>query len=569
MKKLVREIRRNWKIILAWFIFGLILIVNTFHEKYPDEFDNILGGWLINRGYQLYRDFFTHHNPLAYWTAALITFFTRQSFVMFRVGLAVFWFILGFGFWKYFKKRFGERIANTYLVYLFIYAIASTYYWVQMLLGDSLSAFLYIPVFLMMIVFLSGNKKIKIKKKDVLVIGLLTFLVWLSSQSYTYLVAITNVIIWGRYLWQEKIKIFSKENLKLAIGMIAPYLVLVMFLLITGSIKAYYQQAIEFNAKYYVYNYPKEPGSMRINPIRYAWVVSDKFLTQYWVLARTILGFGLEYPMNTALATTVIFALVWMLMKKKWMMAVYLLTVVIFGNMRGEPLNSAERDYQSAVYTFSTLILTVYFAPRLIKSLNLEKKQAVGLVLKSMFLILLIYWVAGSFRLITKFEEKVFGKYMGLKPLIYDRPEIAPVLNQILDKDDYAWIGPFHFEEMFYIKSRLASNYTILLPEFRFDTGIQKEILADIEKTKPKIISADRHYFIRGSNIDMHAKYFMEYLDENYINLAEYESEGKKIKVLGLNPNLYFTMDRDFYLRKEEADAMVTLMEEKGLIRLN
>ena len=67
----------------------------------------------------------------------------------------------------------------------------------------------------------------------------------------------------------------------------------------------------------------------------------------------------------------------------------------------------------------------------------------------------------------------------------------------------------------------------------------------------------------------MHAQYFMEYLDENYINLAEYESEGKKVKVVSLTPNLYFTMDRDFYLRKEEADAMMTLMEEKGLIRLN
>jgi hypothetical protein len=564
MKKWFKD---NWKIVLAWFVFGLILIVNTFHEKYPDEFDNILGGWLINRGYQLYQDFFTHHNPLAYWTAALITFFTRQSFVMFRVGLAVFWFILGFGFWKYFKKRFGEKIANTYLVYLFVYAIASTYYWVQMLLADSLSAFLYIPVFLMMITFL--GKEIKIKKRDVLIIGFLTFLVWLSSQSYTYLVALTNIIVWGRYLWQEKIKIISKENFKLAIGMIAPYLIFVMILFMTGSIKAYYQQSIEFNTKYYVYNYPKEPGSMKINPVRYAWIVSDKFLTQYWVLGRTILGFGLEYPMNTALATTVIFALGWMLMKKKYMMAFYLLMVVIYGNMRGEPLTSAERDYQSAVYIFSTLMLTVYFAPRLIKSINLEKKQAVGLVFKTMFLVLLIYWAAGSFRLITKFEEKVFGKYMGLKPLIYDRPEIAPVLNQILDEDDYAWIGPFHFEEMFYIKSRLASNYTILLPEFRFDAGIQKEILADIEETKPKIISADRHYFIRGSNIDMHAQYFMEYLGENYINLAQYEREGKKIKVLGLNPNLYFTMDRDFYLRKEEADAMVTLMEEKGLVRLN
>jgi len=556
------KIRKNWKTILTWLILGLILLGNTLHEQYPDEFDNILGGWFSIKGYGLYKEFFTHHNPLAYWISGLITLFTRQSLVLFRLGLAGFWWLTGLGFWKYFKKRFGEKISKTYLIWLFVYGIASTYFWTQMMLADSLAMFLYTPIALMMLVFLGGNKRIT--RKDVWLVGGLSFLVWLSSQGFTYLVALTNLLIWGKYLWQKRIKLFSKSNLVVLLGLAVPYLLFGSYLLLSGRAKDYYQQAIEFNIKYYLYNYPKPAGSMRVNPIRYVLITGDKIFFQYWVLLRMVAGLGLEYPINTTLALTMMGAITWGAVKKRWGWCLYLLGLIVLTNIRSEPLHSSERDYQIAVYAFSAMMVAVYWGQRLIRTFNQEKKLTRQLLWGGMLLSLLLYWTASGFRLVIKWEEKMYGKYRGAVPLVYDRPVIAPIINQLLTKDDYVWIGPFHFEEMFYVKAKPASKYTILLGEFKHLEEVQKKILADLEINQPKIISLDRNYRIRGGTPEENSQFFLKWLEKDYVLLGEYA----KVESIGLTRNIYFAVDRDFYLRKDVAEEMVGKMEELGMIRV-
>jgi hypothetical protein len=118
--------KRNWKETVIWLLIAFVFLANSSHEKYPDEFDNICGGWLIRNGKVLYRDFFTHHNPLAYYLSAIITFFSGQSFVKFRIILALFWFSFSLLFFNYFKKRFGKKISQYYLIFTAVFSVAAT-----------------------------------------------------------------------------------------------------------------------------------------------------------------------------------------------------------------------------------------------------------------------------------------------------------------------------------------------------------------------------------------------------------------------------------------------------------
>jgi hypothetical protein len=507
-------LNKNWKIILIWVILGLILLVNTIHEKYPDEFDNILGGYLISKGFLIYKDFFSHHHPLPYWVSGLISLFTKQSFIKFRLGLAVFWWVAGLGFWKYFKKRFGWKVSKMYLTWLFIYGIASTYYWTQMMLADSLAAFLYAPIAIAMMLFLGENKKIT--RKDVWLVGGLSFLVWLSSQSFTYLVALTNLIIWGKYLWQGKTKLFSKENLLVGGGLALPYLLFGGYLLATGSIQEYYQQAIELNARYYVYNYPKPLGSMKINPIRYVLIVADKVLNEYWVLFRDAFKFNFDYPLNITWALTVMVGITWGLVKKKWSWVAYVVGVAILANMRSNPLSSKETDYQSAVYIFSVIGIGIYLKDKLGKIINQKESKINRLIFGGLGIILVMWWTAAGFRLWSKFEEKAFGKYMGTKPLIYDRPAVAPLINQLTTEKDRILLWPLKFEDWLYIKAKPATKYLFMVPEFQHIPRIQNEFLAELENSQAKLIYLDQTEFIRGSNVGMSGQYLLVYLEEHY-----------------------------------------------------
>src|SRR3989344_2656306 len=85
--------RNNLVTIGAFVLLFFLFLVNSVHESYPDEFDNILGGWYSLKGQLIYKDWFTHHAPIAYWTASLVEIFSGQSFVKFRILLPkkIFW----------------------------------------------------------------------------------------------------------------------------------------------------------------------------------------------------------------------------------------------------------------------------------------------------------------------------------------------------------------------------------------------------------------------------------------------------------------------------------------------
>ena len=108
------------EVIFFIFIYA-VLLVSASHNSYPDEMDNILGGYFINHGVFPYTGFFTHHGPLTYYLASFLTFFSGQSFVRFRLVSTLFYLLLLVGTYTLFKKRIKAVNTNFYLLYIAVF----------------------------------------------------------------------------------------------------------------------------------------------------------------------------------------------------------------------------------------------------------------------------------------------------------------------------------------------------------------------------------------------------------------------------------------------------------------
>src|SRR3989344_9012702 len=255
--------------IISFLILFLFLIFNALYATYPDEFDNILGGKLILQGVLPYHGFFSHHGPISYFIAAIINIFSGISFVKFRLVLAVFYFALLTLIYYIFTRRIKILDFRYSLLFILALAVSMPFFWGQMLLADTLSAYLLVPAYGLLLYknFLSQ----KLETKDLWVISVFSSLAVLNSPTYLYAVGFLALftLIYSRNL-KSFLLIFS-----------IPYLIFGLYLLITGSLFDFLYQEVNYNKSYYIYNYPRPPGSTSFNPFRYMVIIMNNFINQY------------------------------------------------------------------------------------------------------------------------------------------------------------------------------------------------------------------------------------------------------------------------------------------------
>ncbi len=489
------------------FIF-FIYLTNTLHESYPDEFDNILGGWYMLHGKPLYTGFFTHHNPLAYVLSAVIELFSWQSFVRLRLIYAVLLFAYTVWSYVYLRKRFAGRDLHFYLFFIFLFAIGATYFWGHMLLADNLAAFFLLPIFALL--FLASIFRERLTYKDMVMVSILGSLALLSSLTFLYLVSIVYAFSLYLYIRDNRIKPVSLPVLKILFVIGVPYLIFAAYLLATGSLKDYWYQNIVFNQTFYIYNYPRPEGAA-VNPIRYAIVMAQNFHNNFSSLLISAKDFNFSFPFNIALAVGNVGLLIYLLFRKQYLLAVVMLLFITYANARTNPLTSSEKDYQSSVYILLSFFNASFLLQYLYRELNEHMPYTKKMILSFVILLVGVYVFFNTAFLLRKYTEKTYLKFMGLQPLIYDRPQIGPILNTLVEEEDYVWVGPFEFGELFYTRGKVPSKYIILLPEFAKSPTIQGEMISNFDDHKPKVIYFDKRYSIRGYMPEKFGQFFLDF----------------------------------------------------------
>lgn len=499
-------LKKRWKTLLVFGLLLIIFIVNAFHEKYPDEFDSIVGGRYITEGKLPYRDWFQHHQPGAYVMAAGILPFTGRSFVKFRVGWEIVLYAMLVGSYVLLRRRLPKHNLTFYVVLLFVIGLSATYFWGHMLLADTLAGYFLLPAFALL--FLKDYFKEKFETEDLLIVGGFVFLSWFTSMTYIFIIA--AISLYALYLYRK-----PQGLLILA----APYILFGLYLLVTGSINDYYWANIVYNTNYYIYNYPHAPGSP-INPIRYAAVIFDTFINNYLPALWGITGIPIGNPVQVTLALSNAAAIILVVVRRRWLFLFPLLATLIFSNVRSNPQSIRETDYQAFVYIITSMfngLFSLWIAKEMLDDRALAFSKKVGL--SALYALLLLYWIATPLYLAMKMEQKFFPKYMGTAPLIYNRPQIAPYVNAIVSPDDYVFIGPFEFEELFYLTTkRQPSKYHWFL-NHAATSKIKDELIADLFRNRPKLIVFNRGFAPWGGDASTYNWWMSDFLDANYFRL--------------------------------------------------
>lgn len=554
------------KEILFFCVIFIILVINSIHQSYPDEMDNILGGYLINKGFLPYIGFFTHHGPLAYYLASFITFFSGQSFVKFRLITPLFFSILAIGSFFVFKKRIKTVNPNIFLLYIGVLALSSTYFWAHMFLADPISGYFLIPAYALLSLKIYKNEVLK--KIDLGIISVFSSLSLINSPTYSY-----SVFILGFFTFLYFIFI-SNKNFSLSGEFInkilifififaAPYVLFVIFLFITRTFGDYSFQALIYNKNYYIYNYPRPEGSTLVNPIRYAVIIFNNFFNAYEILLAAVKNVDFINPFNITLALSNFILWTFFILRKKYFLFLFSLLLIIFVNVRSNPLNVKATDYQAAVYLMLSFFNSSFLFYLLKDGIKEIKDYFSKILLTILFILFIIFWFFTLIFLFAEWWRMAYLRYMGTMPLIYDRPQVARMINDVVPKDRYCWVGPFDFEEILYLNCKLPSRFHIIRPPFIKIDSIKRQMISDFSKNKADIIILRHNVFREGKDAD--DKFFTDFLKENYIRLKDF-NKGRYVFKNSVLQN--FNLSEDVYLEKIKADELVKKLFEKGYIEV-
>lgn len=562
MKKIYRLLWQYRGLVAFFGVILLLSLVNTVHESFPDEYDNILGGYYITNGILPNIGFFTHHNIGAYFLAAVNTVFTQQSFVWFRI---VFAFEVWIGVvltYLLFRRAFGDEKSRFYLLYLAIVFVGSTYWWGQMFLSETLVSYLIIPVYGLILLKSFYGKSWELK--DLILVSVLTFISFSISLTYIYVFLVIYPLVLGLYVIGLKKRLdFRKISLAvLILGL--PYALFGLYLLITNSYEEFYYQQYFYNFNYYIYNFPDVAGERSTNPIRYAVSTAYQTLNGFYGLLVQVKDFNLEYPFNLSLLLGNLLALVYLIIRKKYWLAGVVFLAVIFTNTRSEPLNIKETDFHATVFIAFSFFNLAWASFEIAKDLNKRNlSHLAGVIMSVLFVIVWIYSAFSLALLSDKFAEKTYLKYMGQQPLIYDRPEVAPILNKITTKDDFVWVGPFAFHELLYVEGRNPSKYHWFLPQSEAFGRFKDGIINDLTIRRPKVIVFEKGYTNFGKRAEEWNYPIVQFLDKNYFEFEQLSTLGYVSKA---PKEEHFDFVQTYYFDNQRREEIINDLLKNGLI---
>jgi hypothetical protein len=562
--------KRFWILSLFVLFVTALFFADSLHESYPDEFDNISGGWLILHGDLIYKSFFTHHGPFPYFLSSFIEIFSGQSFVKFRVVYALFLVLVNFSIFAYFKFRVKEKIVDYYPFFIILLGFESTYYWSQMLLADNIAAYCFLFIYALLLLKVFYKKLFTFK--DLVIVSVVGSIGFYSSLTFTYLYVIFILVYFSVFLKQYPLGI-NKKSLKLIFSCLFiftfPHLVYFIYLIVTQTLHNYIFQNFTFNTKFYIYNYPRPSDSTTVNPIRYAILIVNNYFNHIYPLLMRIKDFDIFNPFNVTMAFGNLVLFFYLILKRYYKWAVLSLIILIFSTVRSNPSTSGETDYQSAVYIFISLFNIFFLLPNLFQDINDRAQDlAKKIIFAGFFIVLLIYSFGSSFGFFQSFSNRFFAKYMGTAPLIYDRPKIAPVMNVLLTKDDYTWVGPFNFEDDFYLNAKPASRYHILIPGLSKTSETRDQLILDLKKTNPKAIWFYKRMFILGNSVEVYGKFLTDYLKNDYVTILDYNNKSK-IKYISTTPFENATdIETNLYLRKNYTQQGIDKLVNAGYLKV-
>lgn len=546
---------------VVFIVLSLVLLLfnlsNALHESFTDEYDNLLGGAVINKGGFLYKGFFSNHGPVAYYLAAGIELISQRDFFNFRVIYQNIIWTVEVLLIYFLLKRYGIKTGIELGVYFILVAICANFFWGYLLVADNLAGMFLTAAYILLFYSLFKQKVLSVF--SVSLISLLCFLTLFTSLTYFYVVLFSYIFLFFNYSLKREY-LTRASLLKIGLSLSLPFLLLGIYLVFTDSWSDFYFQTVTFNKQYYVYG----EAAKAKNAFDLGYLLLIKALVKYRDLLFSFNQFNTKFPFMPTLLLSNTVLWLYLLLTKRLKLFLFSLLSVVYTNARNNPFSPGPLDFHSSAYIFVSLFNGVFVLFNLWSILKTRLNLLVKLLFGGVSALLIVYSISFFQFFYNRWWVIMQDKLTSQEPLYQIHP-VSPFLDSLINPDDYYLIGPYDPQSNFYTKAKSTSRYYYLMPAMDQVPKIKQELIADIDKNKPKIIIYHTEMHILGVEP---GKDFINYIKRDYVNLEdlktyEHLKYTPKVKFLA---GFQYDFERHFFVRRENLDEIQKKMVASGYL---
>ncbi len=536
--EIIKQTLKKEKFVIILFAIGYIFtILEAFYGTFCDEADVITASWLMSQGKHLYSDIFCHHMPVPYFFLEIFQYFS-DSIIFLRLSYGIVtqsYFIL---LYLLFRKKLPYYLIP---ITAALWGMMKHIFLQNMILADTFVAFGVFTIFLEMIT----HKEAKYELKDKILISFSTFISFGSS-----LIAVYPLLIFYVYYIIKRLVLYSKEkknalayfkeDLLFILIVLCPYVIFILYFILTGTWGAFLENGIFFNTDYYnIYNGEATPISLIISQFQ-------SFPIKAW--ARILVGtmylpFLFLVPTDIFTGISFIIFLIWSvvaLFRYKQKSILYIL-FIYFCYMR------------DGFHICTFVIFCQYFVAEgllwCFKEIRRKQKAKLGkgLAISGILLCSTVYLFIMFYSVFNMLRDKIYVTNYG--------EEYKDIILAVTDKEDTIWAAPLK-AELYYVTKRMPTNGNIFyLPWQSIKPGLNEKIQQDLLEGKPKIIIYDGEELLWQETIQT----------SSYCQWLEDILEEKYFTIQGLD-KIYFLKEKETEIVQKLIENNIVRREENGKI---
>ena len=342
--------------------------------------------------------------------------------------------------------------------------------------------------------------------------------------------------------WKEKENActYFKEDLFFILIVLFPFLIFLLYFILTNTWNNFLENAIFFNTDYYsIYNGEATPISLILNQFA-------TFPKKAW--ARLLVGIVylplvLYVPIDIFTASSFIIFLVWSIVsffRYKSKAFIYIL-FIYFCYMRD--------DFHEVTF----IIFCLYFvAEGIIWCFKQMRKKEKGKIQKALAISIIllystIYILSIGLSIIDKIDEEIYVTDYG--------KEYKDIILAVTEETDTIWAVPLKAELYFVTKRMPANGNLFYLPWQSIKPGVNEKIQKDLLEEKPKVIIYHGDEWLWGDTIltSSYCKWLEDILKQYYFSIQGLEK-------------VYFLKEDETEIIKKLLENEIIRREENGEI---
>jgi hypothetical protein len=516
MTKVIQFLKHKKKFIaqgmLLFLLFFGVLFVLVGIQAFGDETDNFVGGMLVAAGQDVYQVHTSQHMPFMYYLCAVFRLLGSSTIYTYRLAFFMFlsflWTIMYFRYSPHFGKSTMVFYPIFYAFEMAATSLAAT------VLSEQMQAQGMVILLMEFLIFI---EKKEIKLSNCIWVSLAVVFSFGTAFVSIYAIFVIFIGVLAVHFYQktqnnvdraETQANFYKQLGRLAIVVLLPFAVLILWYALSGNLSNFYLGAYKVNVDIY----PKYTGGYGINPLSAALSRLSDYFAAFMNGINTLPtapGDALRIVLRTAIHC----AFLLMLLKRHWIYACIVSCFILVTGMRGYAEFHALPYFGITVWMLAFMLNRCYAAVRKGRE---HGPMAVAMVAVCIFAV-------------PYFSQ--FSTVLSIPGILKTDPAKDPLpaaIQKITQADERIHVTTLS-SELYINANRLPLLSAPSSVPWMYEMFKEKE-LDTLKAEKPRVIIFMPDWNVWGYSILDYAPELVAYVEENYSTTSGNYLEGLYIR---------------------------------------